>query len=72
MIAAMLIIVMLKYATYFLLSKRTIKILFTSDAGGVSRGTITAYTAASDVVKNYKVTNPQWYINHKEFDYQDQ
>ena len=31
------------------------KILFTSDAVGVSRGTVTAYTAASDVVKNYKV-----------------
>ena len=24
----------------------------------VSRGTVTAYTAASDVVKNYKVNNP--------------
>ena len=53
--AVMLKPVTLKYATHFFLSKRTIKILFTSDAVGVSRGTITVYTAASDVVKNYKV-----------------
>jgi len=55
MMAMLVIIVMLKYATHFFLSKGTIKILFTRDAVGVSRGTVTAYTAASDVVKNYKV-----------------
>lgn len=53
--AVMLIIVILKYATHFFLSKRTITILFTRDAMGVSRDTITDYTAASYVVKNYKV-----------------
>jgi hypothetical protein len=51
----MLIIVILKCATHLFLSKGAIKILFTNDAVGVSRGTITPYTAASDVVKNYKV-----------------
>jgi len=54
MMTVMLIKVILKNATRFFLSKRTITILFTNDAVGVSRDTITAYIAASDVVKNYK------------------
>jgi hypothetical protein len=53
--AVMVTIVILKYVTYFFISLRTIKFLFTSDAVGVSRGTVTAYTAESDVVMNYKV-----------------